>query len=201
MKYGFFGGSFNPPTKAHLEIARNALDKFKLDEVFLVPMGNGYNKPDLIDEKYRYEMLKLLLKNEEKIDVEAIELKRKEKLSAINAFKLIEEKYYNSENYFIMGADNLIKIPNWNDSENLIKNYRYIVFERDNINLEEFINKNYILKEHRNNVNILRLNENPNCRSGIVRNMIKNGNIDNINDFIDKNVEKYIEKNQLYKNH
>ena len=50
QKIGFFGGSFNPPTYAHLEVAKTALRQLNLDKVFFVPVGNLYNKPDLIDE-------------------------------------------------------------------------------------------------------------------------------------------------------
>ena len=32
-KVGFFGGSFNPPTNAHLEIAKTALEEMELDKV------------------------------------------------------------------------------------------------------------------------------------------------------------------------
>lgn len=38
MKIGFFGGSFNPPTKAHINLAKKALNICKLDKVIFVPM-------------------------------------------------------------------------------------------------------------------------------------------------------------------
>ena len=36
MKIGFFGGSFNPPTKAHLNLARKAIEEKNLDKVVFV---------------------------------------------------------------------------------------------------------------------------------------------------------------------
>ena len=63
MKIGFFGGSFNPPTYAHLEIARMSIQEQNLDRVYFVPVGNSYKKPELIDENYRYEMLQIISKN------------------------------------------------------------------------------------------------------------------------------------------
>ena len=53
-KVGFFGGSFNPPTNAHLEIAKTALEEMELDKVYFVPMGNTYKKPGLIDERLSF---------------------------------------------------------------------------------------------------------------------------------------------------
>ena len=64
MKISFFGGSFNPPTYAHLNIAVDSLRKLNVDKLFFVPVGNTYKKPYLIDEKYRYEMLEIMCNNE-----------------------------------------------------------------------------------------------------------------------------------------
>lgn len=43
-KYGFFGGCFNPVTKAHVELALEIVNKYKLDKVVFVPMGDKYDK-------------------------------------------------------------------------------------------------------------------------------------------------------------
>ena len=37
-KLGFFGGSFNPPTYAHINLAKLSIEKFKLDTVDFVPV-------------------------------------------------------------------------------------------------------------------------------------------------------------------
>ena len=60
-KYAFFGGSFNPPTIAHKTLAIKAAEKLNLDKVFFVPVGDGYKKDGLIDEKHRFKMLQLSL--------------------------------------------------------------------------------------------------------------------------------------------
>lgn len=198
MKYGFFGGSFNPPTKAHIEIAKEALEKFELDGVFFVPMGNGYAKPDLIDEKYRYEMLNIICNKEKNINVEDIELNGCNPLSTIDAFKLIEKKYSNSENYYIMGADNFEKLPNWPNSQELIQNYKYIIFERDGIDINTIIDNNLMLNKYKAHIKILNLKENTSCRSGIVRKYIKENNCNKIKDYIDEDIERYIKSKKIY---
>ena len=179
-KLGFFGGSFNPPTYAHLKIAQIALEQCNLDKIFFVPVGNNYKKPELIDEEYRYEMLKILCKDEKNIFAEDIELKQKGNISTIQAFEMIENKYNkickeDVEIYYIMGADNFVKLPSWNNAENLIKKYKYIIFKRDNLDLEELIEKNELLNSNRNNFKILELNEYKEYRSSIIRNLAKQG--------------------------
>ena len=203
-KFGFFGGSFNPPTHAHLKIAKESIEKFNLDKVFFVPVGNLYNKPELIDEKYRYEMLKIISKNENNIEIEDIELNLEKSISAIQAFSMIENKYkklYNNkiETYYILGADNFINILNWKDSKQLIENYKYIIFERDNINIEEYINENKLLNENKSNFNMLKLKEYNYVSSRIIRKIINEENYKESKKYTKEEIIKYIKNNKLYK--
>ena len=173
QKYAFFGGSFNPPTYAHLEIAKIAIEEMNLDKVFLVPVGNSYNKPGLADENERYKMLKIMCENQKNIDVENIELERKEGLRAYQALDEIDKKYNKTENYFIMGADNFIRLPNWENAEYMLKKYKFIIFNRGDIDLENQINNNELIKCYKNKIRILTLKNNKNCSSGLVRSLIK----------------------------
>ena len=50
-KIAFFGGSFNPPSKVHYQIAKNILDNLQIDKICFVPVGNYYKNQDLIDVK------------------------------------------------------------------------------------------------------------------------------------------------------
>ena len=109
-RYGFFGGSFNPVTNAHIQLANLVANTYNLDKVVLVPMGDNYNKQDLISEKYRYEMLKLAIKNHKKIEVSDIELNLPYALTMLEAFQKIEKTYTEVKPYFIIGADNLLKL-------------------------------------------------------------------------------------------
>ena len=205
QKIGFFGGSFNPPTYAHLEVAKTALRQLNLDKVFFVPVGNLYNKPDLIGEKHRYNMLQLSCKDEENIDVENIELNQNRNLSTIDAFKLIEKKYGDVESYYIMGADNFKKLPNWKNSQELIENYKYIVFERKDdthkdMELEQYIKNNEVLNNNKNNFHILTLQKFDEINSGIIRNYIKQEEYSKCNEYTMPEVIEYIKNNKLYKN-
>ncbi len=59
MRIGFFGGSFNPPTNAHINLAKRALEECELDKVIFVPIGDFYEKAGLVSGKHRYNMLKI----------------------------------------------------------------------------------------------------------------------------------------------
>ncbi|MGN1298658.1 MAG: nicotinate (nicotinamide) nucleotide adenylyltransferase [Candidatus Scatovivens sp.] len=182
MKIGFFGGCFNPPTIAHVELAKKAVNIVKLDKLIFIPMGNCYPKDHLLDIKDRYEMLKLAIGTEEKFQVSDMQFNQKEITYAIDTFKKIDEEY-NCEKYFIMGYDNFLQMKNWKSS-NEFKNYKFIVFERDG-------------KVHNNkNVILIETNEFNNVSSSKLRNDIKENKC--TAEFIKEDVLKYIQENKLY---
>ncbi len=43
-KLGFFGGSFNPVTIAHINLIKKAIKEFNLDKVYFIPMNDYYKK-------------------------------------------------------------------------------------------------------------------------------------------------------------
>ena len=79
-KYGFFGGSFNPVTKAHVELAEEIRNKYGLDKVIFVPVGDKYNKIGLISEKHRNNMLKIAICKYDNLEVSNIELNKEKNL-------------------------------------------------------------------------------------------------------------------------
>ena len=62
-KIGFFGGCFNPPTKVHINLANALIKSGLVDKVIFVPVGDYYNKQNLVSANHRYNMLKLLCNN------------------------------------------------------------------------------------------------------------------------------------------
>ena len=96
-KYGFFGGSFNPITNAHIQIALNILKRYNLDKIIFVPVGNNYQKAELIDEKHRYNMIKIAIQDYKTLQVSDIELNSKKDYKAIDIFKIIKQKYVNTD--------------------------------------------------------------------------------------------------------
>lgn len=182
-KIGFFGGCFNPPSIAHIEIAEKALEMCDLDKVIFIPMGNKYEKKDLVDFDFRFEMLKMCCENNKRFEVLDIQKNQKNKTYAIDTFNLIKENYNKSENFFIMGMDNFVKMPKWKSYDEL-KNYKYIVFKRE---------KNYLCE---NDENVIFIDYNLNVSSSLIRNNLKNNK--SVKGLLNDKVEKYIKCKNLY---
>lgn len=190
MKIGFFGGSFNPPTFAHINLAKKAIQEGNLDKVIFVPIGDFYNKKNLAPAKDRYNMLKIACDGINNLDVSDLELNAKEKMYAVDAFELIQKNYKDDEVFFIMGADNFVKIGDWKNSEKLINKFKYIVLDRENIDVEEYINKQSI---DITKVITIENKEYNNCSSSTFRE-----NQSDDKKIVDDEVKKYIEYNNLF---
>lgn len=187
MRLGFLGGSFNPPTNIHTNLAENVREKCKLDKVIFVPVGDYYEKTSLISSKHRYNMLKLATKNKPNLDVDDIASKSQVKLYAIDTFNLILDKYKGNDIFFIMGSDNFRKMPEWKNYDNLINTYNIIVVERERQNIRYQPRKN-IIEIIPDKLEIV--------DSTKIRNMIKENQ--DVSNFLNKDVYKYIKENNLY---
>lgn len=195
-KYGFFGGSFNPVTKAHVEIVETIRNKYGLDKVIFVPIGNKYNKVGLVNEIHRYNMLKIAICKYDNLEVSNIELNQEKNLTTLEAFNMIEEQYHNIEKFYIMGADNLSKMILSSDFEILAKNYKYIIIERNEIPCKELINSNPQLRKNEQNFMLMENMKYAETSATKAREELKKNN--RINSIIDENVLDYIRINGLY---
>lgn len=194
-KIGFYGGCFNPPTKAHIEMAKKAIKECDLDEVVFVPVGDSYKKQELAQGIDRYNMLKIACEGNEKLKVSDIEIRSSHKYNAIDIFEIISNKYKDDNRFFLMGVDNLSKMSDWKESKKLIENYNYIIFERNNIDANLIIENNEMLENNKENFQIIKNNDYKEISSTNIRESIKIGEKP---EYINEKVYKYIIDNKIY---
>lgn len=196
-KIGFFGGSFNPATFAHINLAKEIVDSCNLDKLIFVPMSNFYEKDSLIEFKFRYDMLNLICSKIKKLEVSDIENKKNSKLYAIDIFEIIEDQYKNDDIYYIMGSDNLEKIETWKGYNDLVTKYKYIILERKQNAFEKIVNNNIDIKKHKDNFEVVSNHKYNNISSSLVRDKIKKN--EDVSDLVPKEIAEYIKENNLYK--
>lgn len=189
-KIGFFGGCFNPPTKVHINLANALIKSGLVDKVIFVPVGDYYNKQNLVSANHRYNMLKLLCNNNKFLDVENIASIHSNILYATDTFKKIYDKYNElAQIYFIMGSDNFKKMPTWKDYNRIITQYKFIVIQR--FEDEEQIKKDNVLYYTPEQIQ--------NMNSTQIREMIKQHQ--NVEEFLEMQELQYIKRNKLYINY
>lgn len=192
MKIGVFGGSFNPPHKMHLNIGLELVNKQYVDKVIYVPTGSKYKyKNNLLPDKNRLEMLEILTKTQEYLDVNDYELKD-EVVYTCETLAYFKELYPNDEIYFICGADNLSYIDKWKNGEEILNNYKIIAMKRKGEDIEELLKK---FVDYQNNIIVADV-EQQDVSSTDIREKLKNN--ENVLDVLDKDVYEYIRKNKLY---
>ena len=155
--------------------------------------GDFYEKKELAKFEDRLNMLKIACDKLENIEVSDIEKDANKRLYAIDIFKIIKEKYKKEEIFFIMGADNFANITNWKKSYELTKDYKYIVLDRENIDIMKYIEENQLNKD---NIIVIKNEEHKLASSSKFRNMKKMEKC--IQNVIPDNVYNYIIENKLF---
>ena len=192
MKIGIFGGSFNPPHKMHLNIGVQLVNKHYVDNVVYVPTGSKYKyKNNLLPDKNRLEMLKILTNNYKYLNVNDYELKD-EVVYTCETLAYFKEVYPNDDIYFVCGADNLSYIDKWKNGEEILKNYKILVMRRKGEDIDELLEK---FNEYKNNIVVADV-EQQDVSSTDIREKLKNK--EDVLDVLDKDVYEYIRKKKLY---
>lgn len=194
-RIGFYGGSFNPPTKAHIELAKKAIKECKLEKIIFVPVGDLYKKEGMANGLHRYNMLQLVCEKEDNLQVSDIEIKSNKEYKAIDIFRIIQKEYKESENFFLMGADNFKNLLSWKESNELVSNFNYIILDRDLEESEIIIENNEILKKNKKRFTIIKNEEFKECSSTNIRKQLENGEKP---ENLDDRIYNYIKENNIY---
>ena len=190
MKIGIYGGSFNPPHKAHFEMIMQLLNNHYVDKVIVVPTGDNYLKADLILVEHRINMLNLMFDKVPQVEISNFEAQQS-LIYTYDTLKHFQNQYKDAEIYFVCGMDNLVDIENWHNYKDILKDFNLLVFKRDGVltsKVAELISKYKNIKIVEDNISTLSSTE--------IRKNISNINL--IGNNIDKNVLEYIKINQLY---
>lgn len=192
MKKGILGGSFNPPHKMHLDIALELINKQYVDNVVFVPTGSKYKyKNNLLPDKNRLEMLQILAKKNDNLDVSDYEL-QSEVVYTYQTLKHFKEENKDDEIYFICGTDNLSYMDKWMNAVEILSNYKILVIKRQGEDINELLEK---FKEYRENIIVADI-EQRDISSTEIREKLKNK--EDVLDLLDKDVYEYIKENRLY---
>lgn len=115
MKTGIFGGTFNPIHFAHLRIAEEIRDTFRLERVIFVPAATPPHKPlaENLSFESRMAMVRMAVKGNPFFSVSDIEGKREGKSYSIDTLHQFRELYPKDEFYFIMGGDSFAEFSSW----------------------------------------------------------------------------------------
>jgi nicotinate-nucleotide adenylyltransferase len=143
MRLGYFGGSFDPPHRGHLALARAAAVRFALDRVLLVPAARNPIKVDAPHASYidRLAMVTLLCEADTRLEPSALETPQAHSGDApsytIDTLRRLREDLAPTDEIFVLaGADAFLQLSRWRDPDALLAIAEWIVVTRPNFSAE-----------------------------------------------------------------
>ncbi len=135
MKKAIFGGSFDPPHIGHLEIIQQTLIIFNIDELIVVPAFlNPFKSTCYASGELRLKWLKTMTEKMPKVTVSSYEIDHGHPVASIETVRHFK-KDPDETIYLIIGADNLQKLSQWKDYEELDAMVTWVVATRQEIEI------------------------------------------------------------------
>lgn len=140
MKIGFFGGSFDPPHRGHIALARLAMERLGLDRVFFVPVGVQPLKRDRAQAGYadRVAMTRLAIEHEPGFEVSLIDAPRADGQPnyTVDTLRALRAALgHDNKIFFLMGADSFLSIGKWYRAADLLVTCDFVVAARPGFDL------------------------------------------------------------------
>ena len=159
MRIAYFGGSFDPPHRAHLAVAKAAAEQFALDRVLLAPTGRQPLKPQGSSASFadRLEMVRLLVANEPRLVASDMDAPRPdgEQNYTVDALAALHSQLAPEDTLFaLIGADALAHFRHWREPDRLLTLAEWIVVSRPGLNSHEVVEQ-VIAPEARARVHLL----------------------------------------------
>lgn len=138
IKTGIFGGSFNPIHNGHVSLAQQLREKAGLDEVWLMvsPQNPLKQAADLLDDNKRLTMARLAVEGIEGVIASDYEMHLPKPSYTWNTLQALSNDYPDREFVLMMGGDNLALFHHWYHYEDILRNYRIVVYPRRSSTVE-----------------------------------------------------------------
>lgn len=133
MRYGIYGGSFDPIHLGHLIAAQEALEQAGLDRVGFLPAALAplrANRPQ-VEADQRLRMIELALQgHEDRFEILTDEVDKGGLSYSIDTALALQERWPERKLFWIIGGDQLALLPRWHRIGELLNFMEFIVLER-----------------------------------------------------------------------
>ncbi len=132
-RIAIYGGTFDPVHSGHLEIARQVVPLFAVDQFLFVPARLAPHKLDreVSSAFHRHAMLALATRAEPRLCVSTFELDGGERQFTVDTLSHFRSRFGDSADlFFVMGADSWAEITTWREWQRLMTLASLIVVTR-----------------------------------------------------------------------
>jgi nicotinate-nucleotide adenylyltransferase len=134
MRVALFGGTFDPPHRGHIGIARAAADAFALDTVLFAPTGRQPLKTEIHAAPFadRLEMVELVCASDQRFVASTIDEPHPDGAPnyTVDTLAALRGQMPEATLYNLVGADSFLSLRKWREPERLLELAEWIVVSR-----------------------------------------------------------------------
>jgi len=134
MRVALFGGTFDPPHRGHVGIAKAAADIFRLDRVLFAPAGRQPLKTEVRPAAFtdRLAMVRLVCAEDARFSASEIDAPRADGAPnfTVDTLAALKEVMPDAEIFSLIGADSLLGLRHWREPDRLLELAEWIVASR-----------------------------------------------------------------------
>lgn len=134
MRVGVFGGAFDPPHLAHVQVAQAALTQFHLDRLHVMPTGQAWHKArPLTASQHRLAMARLAFADLPKVVVDAREVSREGPTYTVDTLMSLRHEFPDASLFLFIGADQAGAFQTWHRWQDILSLATVVVADRPRV--------------------------------------------------------------------
>jgi len=199
MRIALFGGTFDPPHRGHLAIARAAADGFELESVLFAPVGLQPLKENLTATSFadRLAMVQLACEADPRFQASSVDAPRTDGTPnyTVGTLAALKSQMPEATIFNLVGADSFLSLRSWRDSQRLLELTEWIVVSRPGSPLNDLSGLR-LTKEERGRIHLIEtVHEEVSATD--LRKRLDSG--EDCSDLIPPQVDRYIRSHGLYR--
>lgn len=133
MKFGLFGGTFNPVHYGHLRSAEDVREGMALDRIIFIPSASPPHKDPsrILPSGHRLRMTKIAIRDNPAFECSDVECRRSGRSYSIETIQFFQERSgLDGAFFFIMGIDAFLDIQTWRDYREIFSLCNFVITTR-----------------------------------------------------------------------
>ena len=131
-RLGVYGGAFDPPHRAHTELAQAAVVQLQLDALHILPTGQAWHKDRALTyAAHRLAMTRLAFADVPHAQVDPREIERAGPTFTVDTLRELALEYPGAQLFLLMGADQAKALSQWHEIGEITRLAIIAIAERD----------------------------------------------------------------------
>jgi nicotinate-nucleotide adenylyltransferase len=130
-RYALYGGAFDPPHNAHVNLVRQLLAQLDVERVWVVPTGQAWHKArPLTSATHRLAMTRLAFAELPHVVVDDREMRRPGPSYTVQTLEELRSEQPQGDWFLLMGQDQWASFSTWKSWEQILRIATPVVAER-----------------------------------------------------------------------